>query len=577
MFVMLIGNDTIVTDTVQTYEIPTIITLWFYPETARAQVPDMQPVKGDDRLIETFFLSPFALLDYGGGQLSLVSRKGMDPRHTTLFLNGHRIDNPLLGYVNLAQLSPHPVDNISTSDHRLGSTCINIASRVNQYTTPFSFVQFTWGDFETNVYNVGLTRPITNDLGFYLNGSYVETAGYRINSQYDLSSLYSNMYYNVIIPLRMDIMYASGEYGMHGGTLDSLQATGKNDFGDVALVFGNDSHRAALYYTVNRNDYRGMSTDSLYANVTRNYGIDINNQNITNGYTIAYQLMGVVSGVKSDFVGEHTLRSLNARAAIQKSYRTVSLALGAHTEWYDERELLYAPHVTADFFFSDAARLSAQISRNFRNPSLLELYGPTDIPHVYNWTGGNSTLLPEYVWQQEISLCWSRSSITLYRHDYKNMIVPCCGETSIPRNVASWQRTGMEGYIMHVFHLAQDTSTQSNTAISAGLSGNYTFTGDSLLSGPESYARGFVAFMRETRRFGLELIVRAEYVGRRWNELGHDEQPFTVLSAIAHIRFITLSFSIHFDNVLNESYAYIDGYENAPRNERFSITWEFWD
>ena len=579
MLITLMSSDSATIDTAQIYEIPSIVTFWFRPDTTQCQMLTMRPAQGDYTLIETFFFSPFALLDFGGGQLSVISRKGKDPRHTTLFLNGHRIDNPLFGYMNLAQLSPYPIDKISINDHGLGSECVNIVSRVNTYDTPFSFVQFTWGDFETNIYTIGFTRPITNDLGFYLSGSYLETDGYRFNSQYDLGSLYSTMYYNTIVPMRLDIIYASGEYGIHGQTLDSLQATGMNNFADISFVLGNDSHRAALYYTINRNDQKGVGTDSLYANVTRNYGIDINNQNNIGGYTLAYQLMGVISDVESDIVGEHTVRSLNARMAIQKSYQMFSLALGARTEWYDEHEWLYAPQVTISFLVSDSARLSATISRSFRNPSLLELYGPTDISHLYNWGGGNSTLVPEYLWQQEISFHWGRSFVTLYKHDYENMITTQrnTDDTIIHQNVASWQRTGIEGHIIGMLHLTQDTSAQSNTTISAGLSGNHTFANDSLLPVPKSNVRGFMALIRETPRFGLGLTVRAEYVGTRQNSMEQESEPFTVLSAIAHIRFITLTFSVRFDNVLDESYAYVGGYENTPRNGRFSITWEFWD
>jgi outer membrane cobalamin receptor len=579
MLFMLIGNDTTATDTVQTYEIPSIVTFWFRTTAAQSQMLSVRPAQGNYELEDAFFVSPFAFLDYGGGQLALLSRKSKDPRYTTTFLNGHRIDNPLFGYVNCAQLSPHPIENIDISNHHLGSECVNIVSRINQYSAPFSYVQFTWGDFETNVYNIGFTRPITNDLGFYLCGSYVETDGYRVNSRYDLGSLYSNVYYNTIVPMRLDIVYTSGEYGIHGSAWDSLRAAGANNFTDVSLVLGNDSHRGSLYYTVNRNDYRGIGTDSLYENITRNYGADINNKNDIGEYVLAYELMGVLSDVESEFVGEHTLPSLNARFALLRSYQLVSFALGARTEWYDARELLYAPFVRAAFLLSDSARLSAEVARDFRHPSFVELYGPAGVSHLYDWTRGDSALAPEYVWQQEISFQWGRSFVTLYRHDYTNMIATYrdAGDTIVPQNVTSWQRTGMEAHITYVLPLAQDTSAKANTAVSAGVSGNYIFTGDSLLSSPKFHVRGFMAFIRETPRFGLGLIVRAEHVDPEQGSRDDDEQPFTVLSAIANLRFITLTFSIRVDNILDESFAYVNGYEYTQRNGRFSVTWEFWD
>jgi outer membrane cobalamin receptor len=573
------SSDTTAADTVQTYEIPRIVTLWFHDETAYSDIRTARPVTGDHELIEVLFFSPFAILDFGGSQHATISRKGKDPHHSTLFLNGHRIDNPLFGYMDLSQLSAHPIDRIDMSDHMLGSECINIHSRVNQYDRPFSFVQFTWGDFGTNIYNLGFTRPITNDFGFYLSGSYLETDGYDSHSQRDLGSLYSNIYYNTIVPMRLDVTYTSGEYGVRRNTVDSLQATGYSDFADVSLVLGNDNHRTSLYYTVNHNDYEGISSDSLLTNITRNYGVDINNHSNFGDYTFAYQLMGVVSDVESELVGEHTVSSLNARVALQKSFKRLSLSLGARSEWYDERDWLHAPHVTARFLLADSARLSATISRDFRNPSLLELYGHSDVPQLYNWPVSNSSLVPEYMWVQELSFHWGMSAVTLYRHNYENMIAPCVdteGNFTV-QNIASWEHTGAEAHIVHTVHLTRDTSTQSNTAISAGLSGNYMFSGDSLARAPKSHVRGFITFVRETPRFGLRLTTRAEHVSTQQNRTAHRDEPFTVFSTVAHIRFVTLTFSVHFDNLVDDTYAYIEGYEMAPRSGRFSITWEFWD
>jgi outer membrane cobalamin receptor len=126
--------------------------------------------------------------------------------------------------------------------------------------------------------------------------------------------------------------------------------------------------------------------------------------------------------------------------------------------------------------------------------------------------------------------------------------------------------------------LAYDTSNQSSAAISTGLSGNYLFSGDSLPFIPRSNARAFITLERETPRFGVGLTLRGEYVGERQDRTGqvHGDNV-ALLSFIGTLRFVTLSFIFRIDNVLDDTYAYINGYENAPRNGRFSIKWEFWD
>jgi len=84
--------------------------------------------------------------------------------------------------------------------------------------------------------------------------------------------------------------------------------------------------------------------------------------------------------------------------------------------------------------------------------------------------------------------------------------------------------------------------------------------------------------MHGTPRFGFALTVRGEYVGMRQDRAGQqDDDPLALLSVIGKIRFVTLTFIFSVDNVLDKSYAYINGYENVPRNSRFSVKWTFWD
>lgn len=576
------NSDSTVTDTTIAYEIPNVIQFPFHSDIRYRLFGEcrLHPAAHDYRLIEAFFQSPFALLDFGSGQLQLISCKGKDPRYTTLFLNGHRIDNPLFGCINCAQLSPDLIDAITISEEYNGSECVNLISKVTTHAIPFSSIQFTWGDFDTHVYTIDFTRPITNEFGLYVNGSYLETGGYQINSDYDLGSLYAHLYYNSLVPMRFDIVYSTTDYGIPGSILDSLEAHGTNELTDMCLVIGNDNHHAALYYTLNSVEQTDVVVSTSSINTVRNYGIDINNTSNIYGHELDYQLMGVLSDVTSDLVNEHTIHSLNGRIALRKRYKKFGASVGMRAELNDDNEILHAPYASLGLLLSDSARISATVSRDFRNPSLLELYGPAYLSHLYYWTHGNSELVSEYHWSQELSFRYGSSFVTFYKQDYENFIVtqPDSDDYITPQNVDSWQKTGIEGHAAITFQLAHDTSNQSSTAISTGLSGNYLFSGDSLPFIPRSNLRAFITLARETRRFGIGLTLRGEYVGERYDRTGQVlGDDVALLSFISTLRFVTLSFIFRVDNLLDETYAYINGYENAPRNGRFSIKWEFWD
>ncbi len=580
MFMILMNEDSTTVDSVQVYEIPEIIHFSFDSaiEKELHTTQNIVPEHYDLNLTEAISDSPYMLMNYGTGQLSTISRRGQDPRHTTIFLNNHRIDNPLFGYIDLTTLPIQFIENISVGQNYFGSEGINLTSKVNHYDTPFSYINFTTGDFGSNIYNIDFTRPITNDLGFYLSGLYWKSQGHRVNSHFEINSFYTNFYYNQILPMRFDIIYFSNDYGISGDITDIHYSKAEDKFIDACWICGDNEHKIALSYTSTKNQYTDTIAGSSQEHTIRNYGADINNYYSIDDFEIIYRFMGVLSKIESDFYGAHSVHSLNLFANVNKSFNAFLFSISNRGEIKNENKFFYAPKISVGINIFGSTYLFGSISRNYRNPSIAEMYAPYELFGPYGQVKGNSELLSEYYWSQEFGIKRKNSTLTFYKHDYDDLIViqPNGNDYFMPHNIDSWQTIGVETCLEVPVRLSDHLGT-SVTEISAGFSGNYIFKGDSLPFIPDGTARISLSLKRNTKRFGTSLTAKGEFVGHRQDMNGQLVDPFGIISVAGTIRFVTLSFTLRLDNIINEKYAYIPNYTMEPRHLKFSIRWEFWD
>jgi len=576
---MMMNQDSVTVDSAVVYEIPKIVHFDFDSaiEKMLFNTQNNVPEEYDVNLIEALFQSPYMFMDFGTGQLTELSRRGQDSKHTTVFLNSHRIDNPLFGSTNVILLPIQFIEEISLGGQHFGHNDVNVSTKINRYNKPYSSIKFMTGEFNTNMYNIDFTRPITNDFGFYLSGLYWESQGHRVNSHFNINSLYTNLYYNQILPMRFDVIYFSNEFGIPWHTLDAFHRA-EDTFIDACWVCGNNEHKIALSYTSTNNQYIDTIAGSSHEHTVRNYGADINNYYNVDDFEIIYRFMGVLSKIESDFYGSHSLHFLNFLANISKSFKTFLFTLSNRGELNDDNEFFYVPKLSVGIKCLDSTYLFGTIARNYRIPSLAEMYGSYHSLGPYGWVRGNSELLPEYFWSQEYGIKGKNGAIILYRHDYEDLIIlqSDSQEYYTPHNVDTWTTLGVEGFFEIPFRLNRDVS-KSVTEVSTGFGGYYLFEGDSLPFIPEGNARASLSFKRETERFGLSFTIRGELVGSRHDMQGYTLDPFSVVSVIGKVRFITLSFTLRLDNISDENYAYIPPYTMEPRHLDFSVKWEFWD
>lgn len=593
MFIMLVNGNVTVVDSVEVhedstakdsamvYEIPEIIDFGSDSKIDRNlhSIQNIIPLDYDLNLTDAFIHTPLISISYGDGQLNLISKRGQYPGHTTLFLNNHRINNPLYGYIDLTKIPVQFIESITVGQNYPGIQGLNVTSKVNHYDRPFSYIKYSTGDFGTNLYNADLTRPITNDLGFYLSGLYWSSHGHSLNDQFEITSFYSNLYYNQIIPMRLDILYFANDHGIPSNTLDTLNASAEDRFLDACLACGNSNHKIALYHTVNNSLYSDATAGVSYTNNVKNYGIENANYHNVKGYEINYRFIGQLSQIESDLYGSHSTHSLILWAALKKSFSRFLLSLSNQGELSNDNTFFYAPEISAGFNLFDSTYLFSTLSRYYRIPSLSETFFPSVMPYSYYYIRGNEDLVPEYYWLQEIGIKRKNCTLTFYKYDYDNLIILQSdnGSYYTPHNIASWQTIGVESHCVARIRLSNHSDTTSITEIAAGYSGNYLFKGDSLPFIPKGNSSIFISFKRKTERFALDLILQEQFVDIRQDIYGQEIPLFRILSAVGTVRFLTLFFILRFDNILDENYAYIPDYTMAPRHLNFTVKWEFWD
>jgi outer membrane cobalamin receptor len=574
--------DSVLADSIVVYEIPEIIDFYIHDTVtyyAKAGMKKMSLFTGyDQSLLDYFFGTPFVLHVYGIGQLCTIAQRGENPEQTTFFLNGHRLNNPLFGYFNTAVLPVQFFESISTGGDIMASSSqsINLVSKINRYDRPFSYVNYTFGNFGSSMYNIDFTRPITNDIGFYLSGLYRTFDGYSEHNDFQITSFYTNVYYNQILPTRCDIIYFSNDYGIPHSSVDTLFGRGKDTFIDASFVAGLNNHRIGAYYTMNENDY---SEPYAHDASIKNYGLQTNSNHTIHDFIVRYGCMAQKSTIDSDLYGSRRMNEFALWVQLEKSFKRVFLTVASRGEWISDYDITYLPKIICGVDVYDSTYVTGTVSRHFRTPSITETYESNGFSCPYYPLKGNKDLLPEYYWIQEIGI--QRKNlfvINCYKYDYTDRIITQLDSEGfyIPHNVDSWQTIGVEGYLEVPFYVHHGNEN-SVTEISAGCSGNYFFKGDSISLLPKSVLNLYLTFKSLTERFSFGVLVKERFTGMRYDMSGQELNSFGLFSMTGSIKFIALSCTLTLDNILDESYDYIPNYLMPPRSFALSIKWEFWN
>lgn len=582
MFIMLVDIDSSGVDSSTVYEIPSIICFGFDSSIAERAVhitqeivPEYNQVDFADALLNT----PLLVMDLGRGQPFAVYRKGQSTRLTKVFLNNHVLSNQLLGNFNLNDLNVQFTDRILLVSDHMHATGLNITTKDNKYDRPFSFIQFTTSSFGSNLYTADLSRPLTNDLGFYLCALHWNAAGHRPNTHHEISSFYANFYWNRFLPTRFDIVYSSGTSGFPGTNQDTLSGTVTNEFVDASFCTGNENHKLAVYYNANNEEYSDLSIALPFENKIRNYGIDFANYHTLLDFELEYRFAGTVSKIQSKPYGSHTPNSLNLWIRLSKVLNRFVFAGSYLFELSNTEDFFNMPKFTLGVDVFDSTFVCGSVSKHYRQPSIAETHTPDSIFAPYYTLRGNADLRTEYYWTQEISVKRRNSSITLYKYDYEDLITVYADNDSqyIPQNVGSWQTVGIETSLAQRIYLNQDLDKETATEITVGYWGNYIFQGDTLPLMPKRHSSIYAAFEKRTHKFTFGLSLGEQFIGQRQDFFGNNIETSRVFSALGYVRVLDLHLAFGCNNILDEEYFFVPSYDMPPRNYNFSVKWNFWD
>jgi outer membrane receptor protein involved in Fe transport len=575
-------EDTTTVDSIPKYEVPEIIDFANHTEVIYKDIYttyEITPEKFDFNLMDAFFLTPVITENYGLGQLNLLSYQGRHSRYTNIFINHHPYTNPIFGYVNLTKLPVQFFERILVEEDFLGAEAINLVTKVNHYNRPFSYISFTTGDYGNNIYNIDFTRPITNEFGLYLSGLHWNCYGYTANSDFKTNSFYINSYYNQFTQMRFDFLALWNNHKIPIGASDSLFLNGEDKLIDANLTCGFGSHNVSIFHILENTDYTDTVSKASDQNQLQTLGILTESYHRLSIFDVIYNLTGSMSKIESNSLDSHSMNSLGLCIRLVKEYKSFLFSVSNRGEFFDTGDYFYTPRIDLDVNIIDSTYLTASLSRDFRKPSILETHSSDNTLYPYYKIKGNSNLAPEYCLKQEAGIKRSNFVFKLYKLDFDNFIVmqPDTDGYYIPTNIDDWQIIGIENYLEIPVRFYNQLDTNSMIEISAGMSNNYVFTGDSLAFVPKGFANFFISLKKETERFGAGLLVNARHMGKRHDVSTQEISSFNFFSAIGTIRLMSLSCTIKIDNILNSYYTYIPDYPMAPRHLDVSVRWEFWD
>jgi len=576
LLIFLANGDSTTVDSVVTYEIPEIIE----PLSDMHKVGEIAVGYYEQTTLDMLMSLPIAPLAYGYGMWSTVMNNGRNPSYTRVSVNGHLINTYLFGYVNFSLLPLHYFERLTFGHTASGAefSSVNFVSKVNRYEQPYSLAHFMLGSFDSNTYGFDLTRAITNDLGFYLSGSYHKTSGHRENADAQILSVYSNIYVNYLLPIRFDILYANDDYGFPGSTAMPVEGRQKDEFLDVSGTTRLGNEILTLFYERQTLDYRDAMNDRTWGVKLDHFGAASEGRDTLLGVLVDYGGNFFVTLMEGEPYFSDISHSFDLSLRLEKSLGRAYVRAGGRIERLNYHDPILMPRFELGVKSLGSTEVYAAFLGDARNPSELETSAPLDSLNPYLTVVGNGSLEPEYCWCGQIGLRSDKYMLNAYRITFDDYITVF---TEFPGfyeygNLDTWEMQGIEVYTNLPLRLYSSDSSKM-TEFVVGLAGNVAVSQDSAPRFPRLITGAFAAFRRDTPRFGFGLTLRAEHSSETYDIFGAEHSGYTVFSVAGLVKFTGVSCVLRVNNVFDEDYAYVPLYPMPSRNFDVSVKWEFWD
>jgi len=547
--------------------------------------------------------------------LATCSFRGTGAGHTAILWNGFSLQSPMNGQIDLSIIPVKVADNIQLqyggSGALFGNGAIGGVIHINN----------------SKFYNKGLSIGIINNIGSYEN--YYQDFDFNLSKERYILSLnifnhsgennftfkniakygypieklkYADIkQYGVIeenyfkINNRQNInfrlWYQNNNRNLPTTMLQDALYGCNNNQKDESYRFSGEWQRTGnIYYSTIRSGYFIESIDFMYNTISPNaksksetFVNEIENKFILpDNHLINLCISNIYSTAKSD--NYEKLKHMNQLSAIA-SYKynniknTLKISLNIREVFIDNKVTPVLPSIGIEYKVFKNIIINGNISRNYRVPTLNDLYWANDL-----YSGGNSELKPENGWSEEIGINYESKIFKLNISGFNSVISDWIiwlpdGSIWKPQNISQVWSRGIESELKlqnKINNLKINLSGTTSYTLSTNQktkSDNDMSLGKQLLYVPKFNAQGNIILEYKT----YNIIYNQTYTGIRWTTADNTEslKPYTLGNLICGKQFYTSHFqfdiSFHINNIWNVNYQVIEWVPMPQRNYQFSL------
>jgi len=546
------------------------------------------------------------LKSYGLGSLSTSSIRGGAAGHLAVTWNGLAIESPMLGLLDLSQLPIQFSEKISL--HKGGKSGLWGSGAIggvlaleneNQNTNELAVFKSTIGSFgllEQNVklnyqlgkfsfstrflygqsdndftYQVRADKPIIEQSNnAFKQAGILQSADLQINKNQNLQLYYWKQYARKEIP-PLTTQTISNAFQIDES--DRLMLDWKKIGDQVSLVGKIGVFRESIDYN---NQRAGIAAKSNFTNyIAEGFG----ERYVNDHHKILFGLNYTKSVA---FAEEYQEEQARSRISIFGKYHMtldrLQMELSVRQEWSGGTLAPFVPSLAWTFPVTQKCTIEGKISRNYRLPTLNDLY----------WRpGGNPDLKSEEGWSQELTIKHKyqseslayKLSLTAFHRDIQNWIFWSQREGEFifsPQNIARVKSSGIEPRFQ-IMMKKNDWSVDINSGYNYILSTNQTAVaspsieeGSQLWYVPKHKIFGSINF--QFKQFGVDYY--SQYTGDV-ETLSDPLVDYSLSSFSAYINQIIsrqkIQLRLDVENIWDQSYRVVERRPMAGRHVRLHL------